>query len=418
MKKIIIPFFALSLVNAGFSQSIDDHKLHDGRINDYSIVEDAMEVKHPGYKNYMNTWHKQIASQVNNQVTRSSRSIIEIPVVVHIVWKNPVENIPQADVDAQIAILNRDFQRNNPDTVNMRSVFQPIAGNPNIKFNLVTTIYHQTTSDFNIDFFGGTLYDAIKTPAQGGSGAWNTSNYMNIWVGNLQGEFLLGYAYPPSGAPGWPAGQAPFDPNMDGVVVDYRAFGPSSIFAGNPLQGRTSVHEVGHYLGLRHIWGDGPCSDDDNIADTPIADSASAMDCDKIKNTCNQGAGDLPDMVENYMDYASESCQNSFTAGQASFMRTVVNTYRPGLLNNPASIDEKGISSLTIYPNPTNDILYINGFSNNTNALVEVVDLQGKVVLKSLVSNNSIDVSNINDGIYILKVVSSEGQFSERLFKQ
>ena len=129
---------------------------------------------------------------------------------------------------------------------------------------------------------------------------------------------------------------------LDGVVIDYRVFGRNSPFEldlgqGTPIvtQGRTPVHEVGHYLGLRHVWGDGggllggdSCMEDDGVADTPNSGSQANFDCDPTRNTCIDATDDLPDMIENFLDYSSEACMNSFTMGQIEIMRGVLENER------------------------------------------------------------------------------------------
>lgn len=188
--------------------------------------------------------------------------------------------------------------------------------------------------------------DAVKASATGGVDPWPTQDYLNIWVCNLAfenplggGEIdgILGFAYPPAAAPNWPAGSIPADIEpVDGVVLHYRAVGPNNpqagALAGISDGGRTAVHEVGHYLGLRHIWGDGDCNEDDGMADTPFMDSQSQQDCDFARNTCPDSPTDLPDMVENYMDYSNDACSNTWTTDQSGLMRAMLETERTGLL--------------------------------------------------------------------------------------
>ena len=413
MNKILLSSLLAGLSFFSHSQNLEDHRLSDGRINDYTIVEDALNTRFPGYMDQANQLYDQVTNAINNQATRSSNQKLTINVVVHVVWKQSAENISDFFIDEQIRILNEAFQRQNADTTNMRSVFQPIAGNPNIEFVLAGTERVQTTTDFNADFFGGTLYDDIKSYSSGGSSPWDPSSFLNIWVGRLQGDFLLGYAYPPNGAPGW-QGNPPVTADVDGVVIDYRAFGPFGNFQGNPIQGKTTVHEVGHYLGLRHIWGDGDCTADDNVNDTPIAAEESAFDCDKNKNSCNQGAGDLPDMVENYMDYSQESCQNSFTQGQADLMRLIINDFRPGLLTpSTAGIEKNELEGVKIFPNPATDIVTISLTNQSDFQYLEVLDLTGKKVYDT--QSLTVNLSSFQKGTYLLNIFTKEGVATEKL---
>lgn len=421
MKKTILlgVFFVLALSIK--SQTTSDFALEGSPfVNDYKLVESVMEHNHTGYKNDYDAWYNQLAEIASNQTNRDNRSTLTIPVVVHIVWKQNAENHNQYIIDEQLRILNECFQRKNADTTNLRSIFQPIAGNPNINFVLAGVERVETSSDFN--FNGNSLYDAVKHSNTGGSNAWNSSAFLNIWVANLQpipgGAVLAGYAYPPAGAPGWPSGSSS-GASDDGVVIDYRAFGPFGNLSGTNLKGKTTVHEVGHYLGLRHIWGDGNCSTDDGLTDTPLAGSESPQNCDKTRNTCGSGTSDMPDMVENYMDYSSDICQNSFTADQANLMRTVLQNYRGGLLVS-AGVDEIDENALSLYPNPTNGVINYSLTDNITdNAVIAVYDVSGVLIEKQIINTRlgNIDLSNYKKGVYIFTLNSNNKNITKRIIK-
>lgn len=317
-------------------------------------------------------------------------SILRIPVVVHIVYNTSMENIPDAAVYQQIDILNRDYRRQNADSSLTRDEFKPVAADAGIEFylaqidpdgNPTTGITRTQTSVQNfsplsgIDIFeiinqilacginpvdiltGAPLtpeqeaclntvlaslggFDAMKFADQGGKDAWPTDQYLNIWVCNMDDGSgvgtVLGFAYPPAEAPNWPAGSAG-TAQTDGVAIHYPVFGGSANPALGTLasvvgEGRTCVHEVGHYLGLRHIWGDGDCTMDDGIADTPNSDSASQQECDYTKNSCMDTPVNYPDMIENYMDYSDEDCMNIFTHDQVGIMRAMLLGPRSSLL--------------------------------------------------------------------------------------
>src|SRR5690606_39460427 len=134
--------------------------------------------------------------------------------------------------------------------------------------------------------------------------------------------------------------------------------------------------EVGHYLGLRHIWGDGDCNEQDGIDDTPNAADQSNQDCNFANNTCTDNIGtlgDLPDMVENYMDYSEETCQNSFTLGQIDMMRSIIENYRWELVNGtPASFNEDEAFQLQVFPNPSTSLVFINSITETGALVVEL----------------------------------------------
>ena len=151
----------------------------------------------------------------------------------------------------------------------------------------------------------------MKSSRRGGVDPWPTDRYLNMWVCNL-GEGLLGYAQ----FPGGPA-------KTDGVVVLYSAFGSRGTVRAPFDQGRTTTHEIGHYLGLRHIWGDrNDCSGNDFVADTPPARQAN-MGKPRFPNiTCNNGPNG--DMFMNYMDYVDDAAMFMFTAGQVARMNATL----------------------------------------------------------------------------------------------
>lgn len=272
---------------------------------------------------------------------------------------------------------------------------------------------------------GGGAMDAMKFEDQGGQAAWDTQRYLNIWVCDLNGDtpqlgLILGFAYPPEGAPNWPAGQTG-TPETDGVVIDYHAFGGTinpnvTMLIPYADQARSCVHEVGHYLGLRHIWGDADCSEDDGIADTPDADAATdaTTGCDFSKNTCTEATGlQLPDMIENYMDYSSDNCQNLFTQEQAGIMRAMLQGPRNGLLwQNPAlgtplpeSIDN---DLLIAIPNPANGgqlALYIAPQVQGK-VQVSVFNAAGQQVFEAQSDEKQIliDANQWQKGLYIARV--------------
>ncbi len=250
--------------------------------------------------------------------SRSALPIITIPTVVHIVYNDATQNISDAQILSQIQVLNDDFRRRNLDAINTPAEFLAVAADIEIEFCLAnvdpngfetTGITRTSTST---DFFG--LTDEIKSRATGGQSPWNTTDYLNIWVGSLGGG-LLGYAQFPGA-----------NPLTDGVVVDYQYFGTIGTATAPFDLGRTTTHEVGHWLDLRHIWGDGGCTVDDGVSDTPLAGGPnySSIPCTHPgTNSCVEASGDLPDMFQNFMDYSDDACMNLFTIGQRDRMRAL-----------------------------------------------------------------------------------------------
>jgi hypothetical protein len=247
--------------------------------------------------------------------------VITIPVVVHVVYNNNTENISEAQINSQIDILNEDFRRLNGDASNTPADFQGRAADIEIEFCLASvdpsgnaTSGITRTSTTRTSF--GTN-DQVKFNSSGGKDAWPAADYLNIWVCDISGS-ILGYAQFPGGSP-----------STDGVVNDYQYFGNTGTATAPFDLGRTMTHEVGHYLNLRHIWGDGNCNADDFVSDTPRAGGPNYTGAPCTypgPNSCNEGANDLPDMFQNYMDYSDDGCMNLFTDGQKARMRAIFDT--------------------------------------------------------------------------------------------
>ncbi len=262
-----------------------------------------------------------LIEQNADNVMRSS-TVIQIPVVVHVLYRVASENISDAQILTQIQVLNEDFRRLNADASQTLSQFQGVAADAEIEFCLASIAPNGTstngitrTSTTKTTF--GTN-NSVKFNAQGGKDAWTTSQYLNIWVCNIGGG-ILGYAQFPGGAA-----------STDGVVCDYRYFGTTGTATAPFNKGRTATHEVGHWLNLRHIWGDGNCSVDDFVADTPVSSSPNYA-CPLSTVKCSS-----LDMVQNYMDYTDDACMNIYTAGQKVRMRALfaAGGSRAGLLTS------------------------------------------------------------------------------------
>ncbi len=275
--------------------------------------------KHPDIEDVMEEIEQQIPTNPNTPTSTMVPTIITIPVVVHVLYNTDAQNISDAQIHSQIQGLNEDFRRKNADASNTPNEFLAVAADTEISFCLANvdpngfttsgiTRTPTANSSFGID-------NQIKQSQLGGKDPWNTDTYLNIWVGNLAGQ-LLGYAQ-------FPGGNA----STDGVVINYQNFGTTGNVVAPFDLGRTATHEVGHWLNLLHIWGDGGCGVDDGVADTPLASSANIESAPCIhpsKNSCVETNGpDLPDMFQNYMDYSDDVCMNLFTLGQKHRMRSL-----------------------------------------------------------------------------------------------
>ncbi|WBB78088.1 zinc metalloprotease [Micromonospora sp. WMMD882] len=238
--------------------------------------------------------------------------VVALPVVVHVVWHEEAQNIPDEQVTSQLAVLDADFRAVNPDVAAVPAPWQPLVADTRITFTLADTdpdgrpCAGITRTRTDVAAFG--TDDEVKSAATGGVDAWPADRYLNIWVCPLGGG-LLGYAQ----FPGGPA-------RTDGVVVLHSAFGTTGTAAAPFDGGRTLTHEVGHWLNLRHIWGDDGdgCSGSDFVADTPNQAGPNYGKPAWPKLSCDNGPHG--DMFMNYMDYTDDAAMVMFTAGQAARM--------------------------------------------------------------------------------------------------
>lgn len=392
-----------------------------------------MEESHPGYtQSSMQLFNDFYNS---NQQRAISDTFLYVRVVVHVVYNTPQENLPDSVIFNQIQVLNNDFGRMNADTVNMRPVFDPVAGvDSRIRFILADTdpqgnptngiTRTSTTKTTFFSLLGGGLAEDVKSSATGGKDPWDQSRYLNIWICDMSipllGPAILGYAVPPSGLPNWDAGST--NGIGDGVVIQYQLFGsnnPNPLNVGGTnyaVKGRTPVHEVGHYLGLRHIWGDETnCVGEDGIMDTPKATDASSQDCDSVKNTCtdNIAGVDMPDMIENYMDYSSEDCQNSFTMEQVQFMRWVIRSFRTDIATfSFTGNEEKDFqNAIILTPNPSNEQVNIVTKNAAIFTSMNVYDISGQMVLSQNFYNQNLQLntSQLSNGLYFIELIGNKG---------
>lgn len=228
---------------------------------------------------------------------------IQIPVIVNVLYKSTAQNISPAQIQSQIDVLNKDFSATNID-YNTPNPYQSVrSGDIGISFiidNATTDIKRKKTNKQSWQ-----LNDAMKKTAQGGLDPTSPTTKLNIWVCNLTSGYL-GYAQFPGGSP-----------TTDGVVIDDNAMGTTGTASAPFNKGRTATHEVGHWMNLRHIWGDATCGTD-QVADTPPHNTAN-YGCPTAthRSTCT---GTPLEMTMNYMDYTDDACMYMFTALQKDRM--------------------------------------------------------------------------------------------------
>lgn len=349
--------------------------------------------------------------------------IIRIPVVVHVLFHEPGQNIPEANILSQIAALNRDFRRQNPDSVNTPSYFKQFAADCEIEFELAKSDpLRRATNGITRTYTPIRKWvadDKMKSSSEMGVDGWDSRYYLNIWVCEL--DQVAGYA-------SWPGE----DRGKDGIVIDFASFGTLGI-SGPYNMGRTVVHEVGHWLNLKHIWGEEHCGDD-GVMDTP-SQSVYTVGCPSgIRVSCNNGPNG--NMYMNYMDFTEDKCMNMFTQGQKNRMRSLFSAggARQDLLAskglNPPLIFEipLPVQSPTwlypkIFPLPAAnsfrlDVSYDVRWIGKT---LFLFNLQGQQVMQvrinSAIQEN--DISRLHAGIYFLRGIKEDGErINLKLVKQ
>lgn len=284
---------------------------------------------------------QQIEQQTQNYLIKNNgnttASVVTIPVVFHVLYStnNSTQNISNARIIEQLNVLNLDFSRSNADASNTPTVFQGVSASTGIQFCMAvrdpngattTGIIRKATT---VTSFSSN--DDVKHNSTGGDDAWDASSYLNIWVCNLGGG-LLGYAQ----FPGGPA-------STDGVVVlNGSVGGPAAPGTSTPYHlGRTATHEVGHWVNLRHIWGDAHCGND-LVNDTPTQQTSN-FGCPAFPHvTCSNGPNG--DMFMNYMDYTDDACMNNFTSGQGTRANAIfaAGGARSGLLSSQGCVPAGG----------------------------------------------------------------------------
>ena len=262
-----------------------------------------------------------------------------IPTVFHVIHQGGSENISYEQIEDQMRSLNEDFRRLNADTINTRSEFLDVAADANVEFRLAKLDPQGNCTNGVVRVISPLTDNASDESGVKGLSYWPNSDYFNVWVVRSidsdggQG-IVLGYAQ----FPGFGAA------TTDGVVVRSDRVGSigTAQFTGD--KGRVLTHEAGHWLGLFHTF-QGGCAGGffgEPIDDTPPQAEATPSNCPLSANTCSNDNPDLPDMVENYMDYSNGTCQNTFTEGQSDAMNAVLSQARSNLHSN-GNLDNTGV---------------------------------------------------------------------------
>jgi PKD repeat protein len=297
----------------------------------------AQMLQDPRYRQQMEAQEERYQTFVTAPKERTTGSLRTIPVVVHFIQSSDIELVDDAAVYSQIEVLNEDFRK--------------MAGTPgdgsgvdtDYEFCLASIDPNGCPTTGINRVVGGqwAYHEQADAAIMKGLIQWDPHKYLNIWVprtietSNGSGQ-VIGYAT-------FPFNLSLF-PNLDGIVIHSSYFGRNSDLT---YQGRTTTHEAGHWVGLFHTF-QGNCtgatastcaSQGDRVCDTPQAFEAN-FGCPTI-NSCTDSPTDLPDQIENYMDYSDGTCQSKYTQGQKDRMDFYFNSVRDDIWS-PANLTATG----------------------------------------------------------------------------
>lgn len=330
--------------------------------------------------------------------TFAPRAGVVIPVVFHVVWRTPEENLSDEVILALLEAMNRDFAGQNEDLWRVPEVFrsriasggiqfclagQDPSGNPSIGIIRVRTDWKEVG-----------LSEALYHTQAGGSDARDPERYLNIWIADT-GEFICGFGTYP--------GLVPVE--RQGIVVDPDCLRPAG--QSGKVRHRTLVHEAGHYLGLRHVWEDyEDCTTDDGVADTPLQQHPYYGCPTHPQSSCGSD-----DMFMNFMDYVDDSCMVMFSRGQMERMCMSVELFRPRLGTGvevclaPSGQWQKR-RPFEVFPNPAKGWIVLSFEDRSVVAgVLQLFDASGRCVWRRKGAWGGalrIDLPELSPGVYVI----------------
>jgi hypothetical protein len=337
----------------------------------------------------------------HNPGAATQRQVIQIPTVIHVIWRNPSEDIADSLIHRTIELVNRDWRRQNEDTIDTPAHFLPVAADMGIELVLASTDPEGSPTDgitrtYSDSSGFSSWLEHMKFDSTGGKSAWDTESYLNVWViRDSPTEFGQGTVLGQSTMPG-------MDYQVPGLVFTTDRF---NNFGTNAMKRwRTVTHELGHFFCLLHNCGNGGCTNADLVDDTPDC-SLDSLILDPVAGcqdffACNPITGD---MSMNYMAQPAYHCANIFTQGQRERAIGCINANYPGLLASTAlSTRIEGRTGLQPHPNPTSGLLR---FHCPDRSAFMLMDMMGRAMMHGMAQagQNEVDISALPDGLYLLR---------------
>ncbi len=365
--------------------------------------------------------HQEVMNYIRNPESVNSlfkkrttaTTVVTIPVVFHILYKNDTENVSDEQIMSQLTVLNADYRKLNADFSSVvPSAFQSFGADMQIQFCIATkTPSGESTTGIVRKAVSSSFVFEDSYYTADGDASWDTTKYLNIWVGSFSDSSLLGFAYFPSSA-----GQSD-----DGLCISYDAFGTIGTATYPFNKGRTATHEIGHYFGLDHPWGDdnsrcATSANSDGVSDTPATNGPYSGCPSFPSNTKACDATANGSMFMNYMDYVNDACMAFFTNGQKAVVQNTMSSSRLSLLSSSGctalGLDEQSaIDAIALYPNPASQYFNITSVQTKIDE-VDIFDNNGRLVKNQKLTqiNNIITIEDLASGTYFIRIYA-EGQF-------
>ncbi|WP_298221544.1 M43 family zinc metalloprotease [Flavobacterium sp.] len=358
--------------------------------------------------------------------------VVTIPVVFHVLYSNATQNISDAQINSQLTVLNNDYRKLNANfNTAVPAAFRPLAADMEIVFCKATRTPTGVATTGITRKSVSTSFD-LETQyyENAGEPAWDTTKYLNIWIGQFPtGSDILGFAnLPETGVVG---------SSFDGLCIGNQYFGTTGTATAPFNYGRTATHEIGHYLGLLHPWGDDgvACgnpyidpqtpSNDDRVSDTPET-RRWYFGCPTFPtNTYSCATTANGSMFMNYMDYVDDACMGMFSNGQKVVVQNTLAGPRLSLLssNGCTSLglnEVAAIKAIAVYPNPASKYFMITSPQVDIDE-VEIFNTVGQLVKtqKLAQANNVINIEDLASGTYYLRIYNA-GEFlkSDKIIKK
>lgn len=400
MARIIIVFLLLSTVTLS-AQSWCGAKSYDD----------------PQQKRFYQEFLSQ-AKQLESYQHVRNREVEYIPVVIHVVAREGFNPVSQAQALQQLDVLNNDFAAQGDNIGKLLDEFTPLVVPADIHFCLATVdpagqpttgiTFTATTKEFIGTEYSGQFEGrrVIQYDELGGKTGWDNLRYINIWVGECQN--ILGSATMP--------GAANFEEEV-GIIIDIQHFGAfgDAGFYNEYDRGHTLTHEMGHFLGLKHIWGEGnsiDCSDSDDIDDTPNQGGPYYGCPEGEQISC-----ELNDMYQNFMDLTNDRCLAAFTRDQVARMNSTLELVYPDLpsstsCNAPIAFFDEWFDELVWSTDAMNHkIIVYHPVGTLGKKNIRVFSTEGKLFFEKEWNDDQsvlINLNNAANGIYIVNVTMGE----------